>query len=52
MEKLSEHKEAPPDVGTPRDRDRGDRNDPPHPPPRVKGMVVAAGMCLSPTVCW
>lgn len=28
VEKLSEHKEAPLDVGTPRDSDRGDRNTP------------------------
>ena len=31
VEKLSEHKEAPLDVGTPRDSDRGDRNAPPPP---------------------
>lgn len=48
VEKLSEHKEAPPDVGTPRDRDRGDRNAPPPPALGGEGMVVAAGMCLSP----
>ena len=51
VEKLSEHKEAPLDVGTPRDSYRGDRNAPP--PHQVeKGMVVAAEMWFSPTAWW
>ena len=52
VEKLSEHKEAPLDVGTPRDSDRGDRNTPPPAHWVEKGIMVAAEMCLSPTVWW
>lgn len=47
-EKLSEHKEAPQDMGTHRDSDKGDRDG----PQVEKGMVVAAEMWLSPTMWW
>lgn len=47
VEKLSKHKEAPQDVRTHRDNDRGDKDG----PQVKKGMVVAAEMWLSP-ITW